>query len=260
MLFGCCTPLKYYRDIHRLGYDYIELSCRELSSLSDTEYHDFLVLYRDTGLPCLALNDFCAPPHALAGPDYDLSGLQNYLTVLLARASALEVHSIGIGAPASRRLPDQYPAELAETQFCQFLSLASEIAASYHIEILLEPLHTGVCNYINHTEDAISIIHKLHLNNLFLLLDYYHASKMGESPEVLAYAMPFVHHLHISSLSQPGNRDFLHSDDCSFLSEAIGIAKAAGYDRAFSIEPSPSLVTVEKAAESLGMLRKVGGQ
>ena len=256
MLFGCCTPIKYYSEIKKLGYDYIELSCRELTSLSDDAFHAFLAVYHDTALPCLALNDFCGPPFALAGPDYDLPALQDYLTILFRRASALGVRSIGIGAPASRRLPEHYPLELAESQFCQFLSIASEMAAGYQTEILLEALHAGVCNYINHTKSAVRIIQKMQKNNLFLLLDYYHAFNMQESLDVFSSAMPFVHHLHISSLSLSGSRGFLTTDDYPLLLKYLKHAKDTGYNRTFSIEPSPSLIRSDQAAETLTMFRR----
>lgn len=256
MLFGLCAPMKYYLDLSHIGYDYIELSGRELSSLSDADFRDFLSLYQKTGFPCLALNDFCGSRLVLAGPGYDLLVLKDYVHTLLERSSLLGIRSIAVGAPASRRLPDHFPVKLAEIQFCRFLSMASQEAAPYHIEFLLEALHSGVCNYINHTGEAVSIVKKLQKPNLALVLDYYHAWNMGESPEDISSAMPFVRHLHISSLSQPGARDFIQAADIPLLRSFLTHAKQCGYQGTFSTEPSPMLFHLENAIKNLSFFRQ----
>ena len=46
---GCCGTTHTYLAIKDMGYDYIELSGRQIMSLSDAEFEDFLQLYKKIG-------------------------------------------------------------------------------------------------------------------------------------------------------------------------------------------------------------------
>ena len=69
LLAGCCGNTQSYLEIAGMGYDYIELSARELMMLSDEEFQTFLELYRRTGFPCRGFNDFCGSELPIVGPE-----------------------------------------------------------------------------------------------------------------------------------------------------------------------------------------------
>ena len=87
LLAGCCGNTQSYLEIAGMGYDYIELSARELMMLSDEEFQTFLELYRRTGFPCRGFNDFCGSELPIVGPNSCLDALSCYMEQLCRRGS-----------------------------------------------------------------------------------------------------------------------------------------------------------------------------
>lgn len=262
LLSGCCGSTASYGKIAEMDYDYIELSARQLMTLSDEEFRSFLTLYRNTGFPCRGFNDFCGPELPLVGPESSLNALTRYTEQVCMRGQALGIRTVGIGAPQARRLPEGYPAERADAEMAAFLRAASPIAARYGIVLLVEAVHQYLCNYMTRTEDALKMVRSLQLPNVLMVLDYYHAQVMGEDLHALAGVMPFVRHLHISTNLEHHVRGFLRQEDlaltCALLEEAV----RSGYRGGISVEAAADFLEADGAACAKRMrqvLRQVCG-
>lgn len=253
LLAGCCGNTQSYLEIARMGYDYIELSARELMMLSDEEFRTFLELYRRTGFPCRGFNDFCGPELPIVGPNSCLDALSCYMEQLCRRGSALGIQTIGIGAPMARVLPDHYPADQADRDMTAFLKTFSKIAAPYGIVILVEAVHKYLCNYMTWTKDAVRMVQQLDCPNVQMVLDYYHAMVMGEDLHDFSYAMPFVRHLHISTDLENHVRGFLRPEDMPQTEQLLKEAVRNGYRGGISVEASSAFLQADGRACAVRM-------
>ena len=203
MLIGCCGSTATYLAIRDMGYDYIELSGRQVMSLSEAEFQDFLALYRATGFPCRGFNDYCDARFPIVGPGCDGPQVREYAREICRRGQALGIRTIGIGAPSDRTLPEGYPADQADREMEAFLRMICPLAEEAGITVLLEAVHAHMCNYMTRTEEAVRMVERLALPNLAMVLDYYHAMVMEEDLHSFGYALPHVRHLHIWKIT-PG--------------------------------------------------------
>ncbi len=236
MEFGCCGTTKNYLGIKEIGFDYIELSGRQIMGLSDREFSAFRGLYHREGFPCYGFNDYCDAHVPMIGPGYDRERTRKYADGICNRGYALGIKNIGIGAPAARRLPVAFPLDEARKQLKESLAIVCEVAEPKGIRVLLEAVHKYACDYINTTPEAVELVKELELPNLYIVLDYYHAMVMGEDLYDLSYAMPYVKHLHISTNLENYSRGYLKKVDYPLLKRLIHDAKAGGYDKTMSIE------------------------
>lgn len=245
LLIGCCGNSKSYAEISRMGYDYAELSARELMALSDEAFSLFLEQYQDIGFPCRGFNDFCGPDMPLVGPNLDLGKSARYMEQLCRRGRMLGVQTIGIGAPQARILPEGYPPEQADSDMASFLKAASEIAAQYGMVVLAEAVHKYLCNYMTGTKDALTMVRTLNIPNVYMVLDYYHAKVMGENLHGLSEIMPYVRHLHVSTDLKGHVRGFLKREDIPEVERLLDEALANGYRGGVSVEADPAYLTAE---------------
>jgi len=225
MLIGCCGTTKTYSLIREMGYDYAELSGRELMSISEEDFRKFLARYRSEAFPCRGFNDFCSGALPIVGPDCAPNALKAYTRELCRRGGQLGIRTIGIGAPAARKLPPDYPRKQADIQMADFLETASALARENGITILLEAVHQFLCDYLTRTGEAWQMVRELQLPNLALVLDYYHAMVMGEDLHGFAQIMPSVRHLHFSTDLRGHARGYPEEGDVPLLRQLFTEAR-----------------------------------
>lgn len=247
LLIGCCGNIASYAEISKMGYDYAELSARQLMTLSDEEFHSFLKLYNHIGFPCRGFNDFCGPEYPLVGPNSNLESLIRYTEQVCIRGHALGIRTIGIGAPQARCLPENYPQEQANMDMASFFQAASPIASKYGITLLAEAVHKYLCNYMTYTDDAFKMVKYLDLPNVFMVLDYYHAQVMGENLLDFSKVLPSVRHLHISTDLRNHIRGFPHPEDLPLIESLLDEAIRCGYRGGVSVEASADFLQEDGA-------------
>lgn len=254
MQFGCCiTNTEDVARVRDAGFDYFEFSAAALAAMSEDEFEALLLAAGQAQLPCLGLNSFSSGTPALIGPAFSLEELGDYLLPLCARAGRLGVKTLGIGAPKARILPEDYPRAVANTQMREFLVLAALIAEHRGIRLVLEALHDKCCNYLNTVEEAFIYLQAARLDDVGLVLDFYHMQVMGEGLDRVALAAPRLLHTHVSSCGPNLERGFPLMDELDHYRETMAALRAAGYEGTLSIEPNS--FDPEQAAESLRMLR-----
>jgi|GEM_PF-378542 len=260
MKIGCCGNTENYIQISKTGFDYIELSGRLLMSLSEYQREDFLKLYRDTAFACIAVNDYCGDDTAIVGPAFSSYGIREYAKNIMEYVSKLGVKNVGIGAPAARRLPDDYPEDRAMFEMMTFLYITCEEAAKYGINVLLEAVHSGLTDYLNHTAEAVTMVKALRgadageldpeveklavtavagrkkPENLWIVYDYYNAMAMHEDLDEMVKAMPYVKHLHYSTDLGGNDRGYPGADELAEITAFLKMASDNGYDGNISVE------------------------
>ena len=233
---GCCGLTDWYPQIAEMGYDYAELSARQIMLLSDGEFNAFLHEYRRTGLPCRAFNDFCGADLPFVGPKRDPEKIRAYSVELVRRGAVLGIRTIGIGAPFARILPKGYAKETADAEMIEFLTILNAEAKPAGIMLLVEAVHKYLCNYLCYTEEALEITKRMDDENVRMVLDYYHAKVMEEDMHDFAYVMPYVRHLHYSTDLEDHARGYVRECDIGELQQYLEEAAQLGYSGSISVE------------------------
>jgi len=255
MRFGCCTSIDNYKLLEKVGYDFIELSGRQIASMTDEQFEAVRKTIEEGKIYCNGFNDYCPPEIVIAGPKYDLQSAKEYASKICRRGAALKVKTIGIGAPMSRVLPDTFDKKTADMQAMEFLKATADIASKYDICILWESLNKNVCNYVLYLSEAVEMVEKINHPYLKIVLDFYHMAIMGEDVENIGYAIPYVKHLHVAQ-DIKGQRGFLVKDNYNEYKTWLESAKKFGYDGTVSVEPLYGDIN-KHAEESLMILKNI---
>lgn len=254
MKIGCCSPIKYYKDVKLLGYDYIELSGTEVYNATDDEWNSFVELYHKIQLPVLGFNAYCDEKLPIVGDGFSQEATTRYAEILTSRGAQVHIKNLGIGAPKARQLIKEYDIDKANSQAINFLKITSSIAKQYNQQVLFEALHPLCCNYVTHTQDAINIVKQCNDPNIGIVLDFYHMEVAGEDITSLNDFMPYVRHLHTSGNGINHQRDFLTMQDKDKL---VSLKNAIHtYNDTISIE-SVSTNFIEDAKVNLDVMRSI---
>ena len=236
MNIGCCIATKDIPLAKEFGYDYVELSAKEIMKM-DTELWKLKrkeILH--PGIPVLGLSAFADEQTPLIGPSAQEEVWSAYLDILLERASQLHIKNIGIGAPKARMIPSEYDYGLATREMEYFLYTAARKASSYDITILYEALHPKECNFRNHTQECYQTVQHIHSPNLKLVYDVYHSINAGEQYADSRMCFDEIRHVHINSWDQGLQRYFLFEKDLPYVKDLCVFLQSVGYDNTISVE------------------------
>lgn len=256
MLFGCC--IKNVEDIPKVqeaGYDFYEFSGAVLARFSEEEFEDMCCLSRRLEFPCLGFNSYSSGRPAIIGWDYSPQAVADYAQLLCHRGHALGIHNIGIGSPKARCRPENMGISTAHEQCADFLRLTSREAAKYNISILLEAVHSGACNYLNYTWEAVNMAKSLDIPTLGLVLDFYHMSMMSENFDQARLAEPWIKHVHFSTAGENDYRGFPQEAQREEYRSIFALLRDLDYTGSISIEPSD--FDREQASSCLKLLREL---
>ena len=235
MLYGCCASAEDYALVADAGYDYVELSGRELSVMPEGEYLHFRDRIRNGPIPALRINDFCGREVPLLGPSFELRTVTVYARSLIRRAAELGVEKLGIGSPLARSIPEGFQRDRAQDQFCSSLRALADIAGEYSLSVMLEPLNDGVCNYVNHTREAAELVSAIGYPCLSLVFDFHHADLMGETAEDYGPYLAVTGHVHVSD-HVGAERSYLLRDGAGKYEKWGEAIRNCGYSGTLSVE------------------------
>ena len=254
MRYGVCTTMEHYRELCSIGYDYIELPGVAVHGMSMEAVREAGNMLRDGGRPCIGFNAYCDERLPIVGDGFRSDAVYSYARDLCEKGAVLGIRNLGIGSPAARILPDGYDPKRADAQCGEFLRITSEVAAEYGMQVLFESLNHTMCNYMINTVKAWEFVKGLRLENVKLVLDFYHVALESEALGDLACVMPDVRHLHISGYEPDGSRYFLREKDDPFCRACLSWVRQNGYDGTISVEADAADFAAEAAA-SLKRLR-----
>ncbi len=181
-----------------LGYDYIELSLRDLAALSETAVAGLGARLQRAGLPCEACNNFFPPGIRLTGPAADLPAALAYARVALARAARLGVTVVVFGSAGARNVPAGFSPEVAWAQLRALLVALGPVADGHGITIVIEHLNRGESNILNRVDEGWRMAQEVAHPRVRVLADAYHLRQENENPAILARVGPALAHVHVA--------------------------------------------------------------
>ena len=228
MKFGCCVRPEEYPLAEQFGFDGICLGAKDVAALPPPTFDKLARAVRAGRTPCTDLNCFAVPPVWLLGPAWSEETVRAYAGILLPRAARLGVQRIGVGGPKVRSIPDGFDRGRAERQFVRSMEIFCGQAGAYGIQMLLEPLSTPLCNFINTAREARLFLERYGLDEMGLLFDLYHARRMGEPPALEPTTARRVQMVHIAQEGSDGGREYLHPEHADQYAEELALLRASG--------------------------------
>ena len=258
MKIGCSVfDNNEIRMAKEAGYEYIELKGKLLYAMSGDEVQETARTLGETGLEAYGINAYCGPELQMIGQGYDPAAARRYAEKLADRTVPLGTKMIGIGSPASRRLPqgasEEERAE-ASGQLREFLQITAEVFAPFGITGCLEPLAPVFCNFVNTAAEAAQIIGQAGCDNLGIVIDYYSMELAGEKEEEWMPYFDLIRHAHTSDDDRdPYRRTYLFPEKETVHQERTRRLLAAGYQGNLTLEMDLP-ADAEKAAQSFRIL------
>ena len=209
------------------GYDYVELTVGVVMSFSDEE----LATLRERDLHIESANSFIPGKFSIINGGEELEA---YAAEAIRKCALAGIKVIVFGSGAARRMPDGATEEEKLASVKRFLAHCNKYAEKYGVTIVIEPLQSGECNYINKVTEGASIARELGLSNIRSLADSFHMGLEKEPFSVLSEVSDVLAHIHVAenvTRTYPGKEN-----DDTFLPEMARELKKTCYDGRISIE------------------------
>jgi sugar phosphate isomerase/epimerase len=231
---GVCTNLSNGEFLKQNGYSFIEESVGHflMPTKNEKEFNEMLQQAQNAALPVKTCNSFIPKELKSVGPDAMHTQILEFAETTFRRAQKAGVGIIVFGSGGSRAIPEGFSHEKARDQFIELCKKMASIAQKNNITIVLEPLNTTECNFINSVMEGGEIVKKVNHPNFRLLADIYHMRMENEGPESIIQFGKLIKHVHIAEKKDraaPGTYD----EDFSPYFDAL---KKTGYKGKISIE------------------------
>ncbi len=197
------------------GYTYVEegVSGFLMPTKSEEVFNELLEKAANSPLPVKACNSFIPGNLKSVGPDAVHEEILKFAETAFRRAQRAGVEIIVFGSGGSRSIPDGFSREKARAQFIELGQKMAPIAQTYNVTIVLEPLNTTECNFINSVVEGGEIVKEINHPNFQLLADLYHMKMENEGAESIIKYGKLIKHIHIAEKQEravPGtfNEDF----------------------------------------------------
>ena len=106
-----------------------------------------------------------------------------YAESAFQRAKEVGIRTIVFGSGGSRALVENFDKGRAEKQFVDVLKAIAPLAANYAVQIVIEPLNRGECNFINSLAEGAAAVRGCGHHSVLLLADIYHMLREDEDPQ-----------------------------------------------------------------------------
>lgn len=231
---GVCTSVSSADMLATNGYTYIEESVGSflMPTKSEKEFNEVLQQAQNAAIPVKACNNFIPGGMKSVGTEAVHPEILIFMETAFRRAQKAGVEYIVFGSGGSRGIPDGFSRDEARRQFIDLCSQMAPIAAKYDVVVVLEPLNTLECNFINSVLEGGEIVEEVNHPNFMLLADVYHMLMDGEGPESIEKYGHLIQHTHIAEKegrAAPGT----HNEDFTAYFKAL---KNVGYEGKMSIE------------------------
>ncbi len=192
---GMTAPLSRAAELEAAGADYFVPGVADflMPDAPESEFERQLELVASGPLPVLGCNNFLRDRRLRStGPDADHPAVLAFAEIAFRRLARAGGKFIGFGSSGSRRLPDGWPKERADEQFRELLRGMAPLAAAHGIIVAVEQLRAAECNYLNQLSEVVAVVSPVDHPNIRVLADLFHMAVMGDTPDDLERAMPWV--------------------------------------------------------------------
>lgn len=233
---GICINYSNGEIMKLNGYSYIEAGVGNflIPNKEDAEFKRMLLNANANPLPIKACNGFIPKELKSVGPNAVHLEILKYMEQAFKRAYETGIDIIVYGSGGSRSVPEGFSHQEAQDQLVELFKKMTPIAEKYKVIVVIEPLNSKECNFINTVKEGAEIVNKVNHPNLQLLVDIYHMMMDDESPDNIVEYGDYIKHVHVAEKegrAAPGT----HNEDLSPYYRAL---KTINYKGKISIECS----------------------
>jgi sugar phosphate isomerase/epimerase len=224
--------IEVVEETARLGYDYIELSLRDVAAL---DAHGFSALMRrleKSGLQSEACNNFFPSSQRITGPDVDPDSLRRYTAEALLRAREAGAQFVVFGSSAARNIPEGFPRDTGWRQIVEASQMIAEEAGKQNITVAIEYHNRHEANVLLSMTEAMKLFCEVNRPRMQVLADYYHYAVQEEKPSDITQAAGHIVHAHFAELEGRG----FPCEPKEEYRDFIAALKQGGYTGRLSIE------------------------
>lgn len=253
ILTGICTSLTNHKLVADAGYPYIEESVQSfLAPLGEESvFIEKLEQVKGAGLSIPACNVFIPAKLKSVGPDADHDGIISYAETAFRRAGMAGVGIIVFGSGGSRSIPEGFPREKAREQFLDLCRAMGPIARRHKVTVVLEPLNSGECNFLNSVAEGGEMVKEINHPNIRLLADIFHMMREKEGPESILMYGKYIKHTHIAENRERSAPGVYREDMTPYIKALLD----TGYKGMMSVECTWKDINKE-AGPALNYLRQ----
>lgn len=194
---GICTNFENLPEIHKMGFDFVEISLREIAALSESDYLEFAGYIKNGRIQAAACYDMLPDNLAITGSGVSAGMLHEYLSRAFSRAANLGVKVVSMDAAQSRAVKSDGDFTLAWRQLGNFLRLIQGHANETGLAVAVEPLRKSECNLLNTVSEAALMVSLLQLGNIGVLANSGSMAMVSEPLSALRRVAPILQHIHI---------------------------------------------------------------
>lgn len=157
-----------------------------------------LAAARACAKPLAKANGFLPGDLPCVGPKVDRPAIRQWALTAFRRAREAGIAIIVFGSGGSRRIPEGWAPAEARRQFVDLLRELGPLAAAEGVTLVVEPLNTGECNFINTVAEGADIVREANVAGVRLLADIFHMLRNQERPESIVAAGALLAHAHVA--------------------------------------------------------------
>lgn len=236
MKLGGFGLMNDYQKIRVAGYNFAELDVAELEALNAKEFDMFQDSVQACRFPVLVGSRLLPVTEPLFFTEgFKPAILAPYLEKACKRARLLGIKKVIIGNGKARSLltPED---QKKEPVFIETLRMIAEIVGANGMELLLEPLGPKYSNYIHTIPEAVAMIEKVNMPNLFTMADLRHMFWSNESFADLVDHISYIHHVHMDYPISYPERGYPNMHDDYDYSDFLNALKKSGYNDTLTVE------------------------
>jgi sugar phosphate isomerase/epimerase len=237
----------------RLGYDYIELSLRDVAALDEAGFSALVRRLEKSGLRSEACNNFYPAEQRISGPGVQFKALRDYTARALDRAKELGAEFVVFGSSAARNIPEGFPRDEGWRQIVSAARMIAEEADRAGLTAAIEYHNRHEANVLLSMTEAMKLLRDTDRPRMQALADYYHYAVQGETPADLAQAAGHIVHVHFAELK---DRAFPSEPKEEYRAFFRALAQG-GYTGRVSVEAFTNNFSAD-AARALEVMREAG--
>lgn len=200
MRIGICCGPENATGLADADVNYIEATVAGalMPREDEARFAEALQTIQAAPLPVTAANCFLPGDLPCVGPDPKTDAILQYAETAFARARRVGVTRIVFGSGGSRRVPEGFDKAVAADQFIALLRKLGPLAEPHGVTVLIEPLNTTECNFINSLAEGAEMVRGADHPNVQLLADAYHMLRDGEPAEAIREVGAMLGHVHFA--------------------------------------------------------------
>jgi sugar phosphate isomerase/epimerase len=232
MKIGICTDPKSLEGAGPLPVDYFEVGVQSylVPLASEAEFEK--ILAAKPQVPVIAANGFLPGNIKSTGASVDLEKIDQWAAIAFRRAARVGIKTVVFGSGGSRQIQTGFPRAAAVGQFVEVLRLVGSRAQEHGVTVVVEPLNSAECNFINSLREGAKVLEKADHPAVKLLADIYHMTRDKQPPEDIedyGHMLAHVHAAENARRSAPG----IEGDDFRSYLQAL---RKVGYTGNISME------------------------